>query len=287
MSSSTTTSNKFTLFGIHIPSVLIGIIGSLSAIKLYNYRSKRNYFNEIPIPTHPTLKQLKNQLTQLRDSIHNNSKDDENSSLLDFFLILGRLKLEKRTGWVLRNVYNPESIADHQYRMAMISLSIQNDEKQKIHCMKMSLVHDLAESLVGDITPEDSSGINVDDKHKLELEAIETIGELVAQYNLNLSKEISNLYNEYSEQKTEAAKFVKQLDKLDMILQAYEYELLNQEYKNNPSEFNPANRIQQCSLSEFYSCTENLTKNFSHPQIAIIVKQLMKRRENTIKPANL
>jgi putative hydrolase of HD superfamily len=32
------------------------------------------------------------------------------------------LQLTKRTGWVRCNVAGPESIADHMYRMAMMSL---------------------------------------------------------------------------------------------------------------------------------------------------------------------
>ena len=33
-------------------------------------------------------------------------------------------------------------------------------------CMKMGLVHDLAESIVGDITPQDN--VSVEDKHMME-----------------------------------------------------------------------------------------------------------------------
>lgn len=50
-------------------------------------------------------------------------------------------------------------------------------------------------------------------------------------------KETYNLWEEYEFQKTEDAKFVKQLDKLEMAMQAYEYEqqtgLVLQEYFDN------------------------------------------------------
>ena len=51
-----------------------------------------------------------------------------------------------RTGWVKRNVKNPESIADHMYRMSLMSLLVDGTtEYDYMHCIKLSIVHDLAE----------------------------------------------------------------------------------------------------------------------------------------------
>src|SRR5690554_6859406 len=44
------------------------------------------------------------------------------SSLLDFFLVAGKVKSLRRTGWVDREVRDPESVADHMYRMALMAL---------------------------------------------------------------------------------------------------------------------------------------------------------------------
>lgn len=41
--------------------------------------------------------------------------------MLDFSCNLQRVP---RTGWVYRNVKKPESVSDHMYRMAMMSLTI-------------------------------------------------------------------------------------------------------------------------------------------------------------------
>ena len=71
-----------------------------------------------------------------------------------------------RTGWVLRKVEKPESVADHMYRMAMLAF-LADDSLAKDRCIKMCLVHDLAESIVGDITPEDK--ISKAEKHRQEL----------------------------------------------------------------------------------------------------------------------
>jgi len=43
---------------------------------------------------------------------------------LNFFHLVGKLKITKRTGWVNHNVNLPESIADHMYRMSMLAMLI-------------------------------------------------------------------------------------------------------------------------------------------------------------------
>jgi len=97
----------------------------------------------------------------------------------------------------------------------------------------MSLVHDLAEALVGDITPDDN--VSDEDKHAQEKHAFEHMCNLVAQHctgktdsdSLEISSavaEIFELWNEYETQSTIEAKLVKDIDKFDMILQADEYE---------------------------------------------------------------
>ncbi|KAL2482885.1 Metal-dependent phosphohydrolase [Forsythia ovata] len=78
------------------------------------------------------------------------------ASAIDFLSLCHRLKTTKREGWVRRQVENPESIADHMYRMglmALISADIPDINRDK--CMKMAIVHDIAEAIVGDITPSD------------------------------------------------------------------------------------------------------------------------------------
>lgn len=56
----------------------------------------------------------------------------------------------KRTGWVNHGVKPAESIADHMYRMSVMALLIDENTAgvDKNRCIKMAIVHDLAESLV-------------------------------------------------------------------------------------------------------------------------------------------
>ena len=75
---------------------------------------------------------------------------------IDFFSMTSKLKTTKRTGWVNHKVKEPESIADHMYRMAMMAFVAAEEEGlDPARCMQIALAHDLAEMVVGDITPHD------------------------------------------------------------------------------------------------------------------------------------
>lgn len=87
----------------------------------------------------------------------------------------------------------------------------------------MCLVHDLAESIVGDITPHDN--IPKEQKSALEKQAFEKL-RLFIKENCN-SDRFNQLIEEYTSHSSAEAKYVKNLDLFDMYLQAYEYEILN------------------------------------------------------------
>ncbi|KAI8570206.1 hypothetical protein RHMOL_Rhmol01G0015800 [Rhododendron molle] len=143
------------------------------------------------------------------------------SSAIDFLSLCHRLKTTKRAGWVLRDVQNPESIADHMYRMglmALIASDLPGVDRDK--CIKMAIVHDIAEAIVGDITPSD--GVPKQEKSRREREAIDYMSKLLG--GGQRAEEIGQLWMEYEENLSLEAKVVKDFDKVEMILQALEYE---------------------------------------------------------------
>lgn len=135
-----------------------------------------------------------------------------------FLEFVSRLKHLPRKGWVLKGVESPETVAGHMYRMAMSTFLLPRDMNvQKI--IKMALVHDLSESIVGDITPHDK--VLPERKRKLEADAMIEILKHVPQWS---EEEIFGLWEEYENLSSVEALFVKDLDKFDMILQGFEYE---------------------------------------------------------------
>ena len=69
--------------------------------------------------------------------------------------ILGKMKDLKRSGWIKRQVTNPESDADHSFSVAMLVLLLAPKELNLQRCLELALVHDLPEIYSGDYTPVD------------------------------------------------------------------------------------------------------------------------------------
>ena len=76
-------------------------------------------------------------------------------SLIPFLSEVIKIKRTVRTGWKRKNVPEPESVADHMYFMALMALVATPDHLNKDKCIKIAIVHDLAECITGDITPHD------------------------------------------------------------------------------------------------------------------------------------
>lgn len=147
------------------------------------------------------------------------------NKFIEFQEIVGTLKHLKRTGWIMRDVPSPETVASHSWRMAVMAMQ-KEDALKKLgvdvnHVIQMCLLHDISEAVVGDIVPEHhqttNKKISKQEKHLLETKAVEDMSD---KYGF---KKIRTLFKEYEEQKTLEATVVKNLDKLDMLLQAYEY----------------------------------------------------------------
>lgn len=91
--------------------------------------------------------------------------------------------------------------------------------------MKMALVHDMAESLVGDITPQDK--VDKSEKARREAEVMDYISKNLlggVPGGMLTGQEILNVFQEYEENQTLEAQFVHDIDKMELLLQMVEYE---------------------------------------------------------------
>jgi putative hydrolases of HD superfamily len=147
--------------------------------------------------------------------------------------MLERLKTTKREGWRRFGIARGESIADHMYRMAMISMMCPPSLRDRIDrdkCTRMCLVHDMAESIVGDITPVD--GVPKPEKSRREAETMDYLtGNLMKGLwggakagEAAAGDEIRALWQEYEDSETLDSHFVHDIDKVELLLQMVEYE---------------------------------------------------------------
>ena len=140
--------------------------------------------------------------------------------ILDFFKTAANLKNIQRQGWIDKlSDETLESVADHSYSMAIMSMvlsDLENYDSEKI--LKMVLLHDLAESKIGDYTPN-----QIDKKEKQELEN-KAFFEIVKILPDDIRIQYLEIWEEYQENDSFESKIVHQIDKLEMVLQAKLYE---------------------------------------------------------------
>ncbi|RLG01143.1 MAG: hypothetical protein DRN49_01930 [Thaumarchaeota archaeon] len=132
---------------------------------------------------------------------------------------ISRLKELRRTGWIQRGVKNPETVASHSYAVALLTMIIADLRGLNVlDAVKMALIHDLAESIIGDLTP----------KMKAELKDLEErerrfFEDLVKLMPKKLAETYLDIWRRFSKGEDEVSKLVREVDKLERGLQAIKY----------------------------------------------------------------
>ncbi|MFA5357503.1 MAG: HD domain-containing protein [archaeon] len=162
---------------------------------------------------------------------------------LEFESKILSLKDVERTGWKIRKVSKPESVADHSFSVALLCRLFANDENLDAEkCVSLALVHDLHESISGDICSrefEHEQEMTNVEKEEKELSALEKLLSIAPE---NKKLIISKIAKEYFAQKTLESKFVRDMDLVDMCLQALYYKKNNRTKKDLSDFFRSASK---------------------------------------------
>lgn len=182
-----------------------------------------------------------------------NPPEENSASPIPFFHLLERLKTTKREGWRRFGINSGESISDHMYRMSIMTMLAPPTLATQLnlpHCMKMALIHDMAESLVGDITPVDK--VDKSEKARREADVMNYISKNLlggVPGGILSGQDILKVFQEYEDNVTLEAKFVHDIDKMELLLQMVEYERAN---GKDLSEFcHVAGRVQLPEIKEW------------------------------------
>ena len=144
--------------------------------------------------------------------------DDLIQETLNFFRQVGHLKSLPRQGWVQREVPDPESVADHSFRVVLMAMVLgEREGVDQLRLLKMCLIHDLPETIVGDFTPHD--GITDIEKNLREESALREITSRLPE-----GQQYLELWLEYEQGASPEARLAREIDKLEMALQASEYQ---------------------------------------------------------------
>jgi len=148
--------------------------------------------------------------------------ENKKNEILEVFFEIQSLKNLFRQGWLKSGIDKKfcESVADHSFSTTMLAWLIADEhlpELDIIKVLKYSLIHEIGEIYAGDITPND----NVSDATKYELE-IASVKKVFSK--LKHGDKYIKLWEEFENAENKEAKFIKQIDRLEMALQAHFYE---------------------------------------------------------------
>ena len=147
--------------------------------------------------------------------------------MLAALIELQRLKRLDRTGWTLRGSPNgTESVAAHSFGVSVTAMMLAGEIKMRgldvdiERVLKMALLHDWAETRVGDMPRTATNYFGADVRKKAETAAfadiVSTLGAAESEYK--------NLYQDYEQRDSLEARLVKAADILDLLIQAYALE---------------------------------------------------------------
>ena len=155
-------------------------------------------------------------------------------AILSFIEEIGILKSLPRTGWLIHGIKNGESIADHCYRMTLLSMLLADTlvakgmklDTEKV--MRLSLLHEIAEARIGDIPFTVLTYIPEEVKEIGERKAVTSMLEKFG----SIGKWYQELWEEFERNETIEAKLVRAADKLELMIQVLEYEKLGYQSLN-------------------------------------------------------
>jgi putative hydrolase of HD superfamily len=135
-----------------------------------------------------------------------------NGELLDFLLILEKLKCNTRHSWTTSG--RQESVAEHSWRLAVMALLMEPEfpELDMNKVIKMCLIHDWGEAITGDIP----AFLKNTSHEEIEDQAIES---LVQRLPEKLASSIGALFEEMNQCETGESRLCKALDKIETLIQ--------------------------------------------------------------------
>ena len=143
--------------------------------------------------------------------------------VIKFYNMATSLKNVLRTGWLQWHVKSEriESVAEHIYGTMILAIAIESEFDSDIDLnkvLKMLLIHELEEIIIGDITPYQD--VSNEEKLKMGVDAVNKVLD-----GFTKKEEYISLTNEFNEHITKESLFAFMCDKLEADIQAKKYSL--------------------------------------------------------------
>ena len=181
--------------------------------------------------------------------------DDDRDAALDAVLAAYDLKDERRTGWQLRGVDAPESVAAHSWGVAYLVLTLGDRFREDLpgvdldRTLRLAVVHDVAEAETGDVATRADSTAEAVDRGAKEATEREAMADLAGP----LPERVRDAWEAYEARDSPEAILVKECDLLDTCLQAVIYE---RDDRYDPERGEPDAFREYDDLDEFFATAE-------------------------------
>jgi putative hydrolase of HD superfamily len=144
--------------------------------------------------------------------------EPELEGLTNFLYEMGLLKRYKRTGWWIAGIDDPESIAEHSFRTAIIGYLLAVMEgADPAKTAALCLFHDTQETRIGDVP-------SVGKAYVVTAPNPEVTADQVAGFPAAVGEAVRQVVDEYEARETLEAQLAKDADKLECLIQAREYQ---------------------------------------------------------------
>src|SRR3954447_5649067 len=140
------------------------------------------------------------------------------TGMADFLHEVGQLKRLPRAGWQFAGIPNPESVAEHSFRVAIVGIALATLEGADIgRTAALCIVHDTPETRVGDVPAVGRAYVTTASPEAVSVHQTSAMPDALAAV-------FQELVHAYEAEESIESRLAHDADKLETPLQAREYE---------------------------------------------------------------
>ncbi len=144
--------------------------------------------------------------------------DQPLAGMADFLFEMGHLKRTTRAGWLLLGISQPESVAEHSFRVGVVGMALAVLEGADVgRTAALCLLHDAHETRIGDVPSVGRAYVTTAVPEAISAHQTSAMPDSAA-------KVFQELVAEYEAGQTPEARAARDADKIETLLQAAEYQ---------------------------------------------------------------
>jgi putative hydrolase of HD superfamily len=140
------------------------------------------------------------------------------AGMATFLFEMGQLKQLPRSGWLLLGIPQPESVAEHSFRVAVVGLVLAAMDGADVgRTTALCLLHDAHETRIGDVPSVGRAYVTTASPEAVTAHQVSGLPDSAA-------KVVQELTAEYEATETPESRLAHDADKIETLLQAIEYQ---------------------------------------------------------------